>query len=308
MNGSQNCPICDTPASIVAGTPIRKIDCPRCGQYEQSMPWWSITDVRHRILLSGWVREQNAVASVPIISQEVAARVTMAAIPRYRVRAARALAFIYRKHPSALSAPITYGQLVQDLELQACSYSANGDDVRTILQILQHEHLIQDKQNWGLFLTVSGLLAAEDMAASPSKSVQCFVAMWFDSSLNAAWTNGFDAGIRVAGFHPIRIDHKDYLGGITDEIMSEIRRSRFVVADYTGQPSGVYFEAGFALGLGLMVIPTCRSDEIASLHFDIKHLNTLPWHAPDDLAINLERRIRAVIGAGPGGVVPNRVG
>ena len=33
--------------------------------------------------------------------------------------------------------------------------------------------------------------------------------------------------------------------------MAEIRRSRFVVADYTGQVNGVYFEAGFALGLGL---------------------------------------------------------
>jgi hypothetical protein len=177
MNGSQNCPICDTPASILTGTPIRKIDCPRCGQYEQSMPWWSISDVRHRILLSGWIREQNAVASVPMISEEVAARVTTTSIPRYRARAARALAFINRKHPSALSVPIAYGQLVQDLELQACSYSANPDDVRTTLQILQQERLIQDKQNWVLFLTVSGLLAAEEMATSPSKSVQCFAAI-----------------------------------------------------------------------------------------------------------------------------------
>lgn len=41
-------------------------------------------------------------------------------------------------------------------------------------------------------------------------------------------------------FRPFRIDAKDYLGGITDEIMAEIRRSRFVVADYTGQVNGVY--------------------------------------------------------------------
>jgi hypothetical protein len=44
--------------------------------------------------------------------------------------------------------------------------------------------------------------------------------------------------------------------------MAEIRRSRFVVADYTGQRNGVYFEAGFGLGLGLVVIPTCRADEV----------------------------------------------
>jgi len=48
-----------------------------------------------------------------------------------------------------------------------------------------------------------------------------------------------------------------------------------VVADYTGQVNGVYFEAGFALGLGLKVVPTCREDEISKLHFNIKDLNTL---------------------------------
>jgi len=63
--------------------------------------------------------------------------------------------------------------------------------------------------------------------------------------------------------------------------------------------NGVYFEAGFALGLGLMVIPTCRADEVAKLHFDIKHLNTLLWNTPTELADGLNRRIRAVMGAGP---------
>ena len=81
--------------------------------------------------------------------------------------------------------------------------------------------------------------------------------------------------------------------------MAEIRRSRFVVADYTGQKNGVYFEAGFALGPGLTVIPTCRADDVPKLHFDIKHLNTLLWKAPAELAEGLNRRIRAVIGIGP---------
>jgi hypothetical protein len=108
--------------------------------------------------------------------------------------------------------------------------------------------------------------------------------MWFGESLRDAWTDGFDPGICAAGFRPFRIDAKDYVGGITDEIMAEIRRSRFVVADYTGQVNGVYFEAGFALGRGLTVIPTCRADEVPKLHFDTRHLNTLLWKSPAELA------------------------
>jgi hypothetical protein len=148
-------------------------------------------------------------------------------------------------------------------------------------------------------LTVKGLLAAEALGASKSSGAQGFVAMWFDLSLRDAWVSGFEPGIRAAGFRPFRIDNKDYVGGISDEIMAEIRRSRFVVADYTGQVNGVYFEAGFALGLGLKVIPTCRNDEVSKLHFDIKHINTLLWNTPAELAEGLNRRIRAVIGAGP---------
>ena len=152
----------------------------------------------------------------------------------------------------------------------------------------------------GCHLTVQGLLAAEALGSSGSSNPQGFVAMSFDDSLREAWISGFYPAILGAGYNPMRIDAKDYVGGITDEIMAEIRRSQFVVADYTQQKNGVYFEAGFALGLGLPVIPTCREDEIGNLHFDIKHLNTLVWNSPSDLSVGLNKRIRAVLGNGRG--------
>src|SRR5712672_2679134 len=34
-----------------------------------------------------------------------------------------------------------------------------------------------------------------------------------------------------------------------DEIISQIRRSKFLIADFTGRRGGVYFEAGLAMGL-----------------------------------------------------------
>ena len=299
MSESQNCPICDTPASIIFGSPVNKVDCPRCGQYEQGKPWENVSDIRHRIVLSGWIREQNAVHSVPTITAEHVRRTNSVRIPRFRERARRALAVIVRKFPFGWTNPVMHGQLVQDLELQASSYSASPDDLRMLFKLLEAEHFIQDKQSIGFLVTAKGLLAAEDMSSAGGPSAQGFVAMSFHTSMNDAWTNGFDPGIRSAGFRPLRIDSKDYVGGIADEIMAEIRRSRFVVVDYTNQANGVYFEAGFALGLGLTVIPTCQSDQIGDLHFDIRHLNTLLWQTPDELALKLQNRIRAVIGTGP---------
>jgi nucleoside 2-deoxyribosyltransferase len=62
---------------------------------------------------------------------------------------------------------------------------------------------------------------------------------------------------------------------------------------------GVYFEAGVAVGLGIPVIPTCRADHLDKLHFDIKHINTLKWETPEQLARDLAKRISGVIGDGP---------
>jgi pyruvate/2-oxoglutarate/acetoin dehydrogenase E1 component len=74
--------------------------------------------------------------------------------------------------------------------------------------------------------------------------------MWFDPSIDDAWTNGFHPGIAAAGYRPVRIDVEKYVSGIADQILTEIRRARFVVADYTGQRQGAYFEASFAEGPG----------------------------------------------------------
>jgi nucleoside 2-deoxyribosyltransferase len=123
--------------------------------------------------------------------------------------------------------------------------------------------------------------------------------MWFDDSTLDAWNNGLQKGISEAGFEPLRINMKEHVNKICDEIIAEIRRSRFVVADYTGQRGGVYYEAGFAAGLGLPAILTCRKNEMDKLHFDIRQYNCIDWQTPEELAQRPQVRIEAVIGDGP---------
>jgi len=59
-----------------------------------------------------------------------------------------------------------------------------------------------------------------------------------------------EEGIQQAGYKPLFIDNKEHNNVIVDEIIAEICRSRFVVAEFTqgkaGACGGVYFEAGFA--------------------------------------------------------------
>ncbi len=114
---------------------------------------------------------------------------------------------------------------------------------------------------------------------------------------------GIEPAIRDSGYKALRVDQKEHINKIDDEIIAEIRRSRFVVADFTsreGQPrGGVYFEAGFAYGIAIPVICMCRTDLIGSVHFDTRQFNHITWEDPTDLYTKLRNRIGAVIGDGP---------
>lgn len=124
---------------------------------------------------------------------------------------------------------------------------------------------------------------------------QAFIAMNFNDEFRHIYENGIKAAISETGYTPMRIDDKEHNEFIPDEIIAEIRRSRFLVADMTGQKHGVYFEAGFALGLGIPVIWTCRKDEIDQCHFDTKQINHIFWETPEELKEKLVNRIRATI-------------
>lgn len=133
---------------------------------------------------------------------------------------------------------------------------------------------------------------------------QAFVAMWFDPCMDEAYAWGIKPALEAAGYEARRIDQKEFAGPVVDEIVAEIRKSKFVVADFTTTPEagdrgGVYYEAGFAFGLGHTVIHTCRKGSEKDLHFDTSHLNHLIWETPVDLRENLRKRVEAVLGRGP---------
>lgn len=154
-------------------------------------------------------------------------------------------------------------------------------------------------------ITPGGYAHLAELETRAVYSKQAFVAMWFDSSMDSAYTQGIEKGIRDAGYEPVRIDRKDHNNKIDDEIVAEIRRSRFVVADFThgeaGMRGGVYYEAGFAHGLNIPVVFTCREDVIGKVHFDTRQYNHITWTDDnlDGFRKAVADRISATIGDGP---------
>lgn len=151
-------------------------------------------------------------------------------------------------------------------------------------------------------------------------SKQAFVAMWFNRDENIkeykydmqkVYEQAIEPAISTSKdtYTAMRIDCKEHCNDINDEMIAEIRKSKFVVADLTGYRGGVYFEAGFAYGLGLPVIYTCNQEWLNTqkddkgniiregVHFDLNHRNMILWdyNKLEDFKEALRKRIEAVI-------------
>jgi hypothetical protein len=174
------------------------------------------------------------------------------------------------------------------------------DELKATLEFLARlgwiEPLIEiDNSRWESRLTVEGWRHLQSVRDSLPDSRLAFVAMSFDSSLNDAWLHGIKPALDETGYSAFRVDAHEHNGRIDDVIMSQLRRSGLIVADFTGHRGGVYFEAGFGLGRGIPVIWTARTDAIAGSHFDTRQYNHIVWDTPNDLRKKLQTRIEATL-------------
>jgi hypothetical protein len=152
-----------------------------------------------------------------------------------------------------------------------------------------------------LILTARGWGEIERIRNVNRESATAFVAMSFRPEFVPLYDQGIAPGIAAAGFEPIRVDRKEYNDKIDDEIVASIKKSRFLVADFSVDRGGIYFEAGYALGFGIPVIWLVRQAEKDAIHFDNRQYNFIRWE-PNDYAVlakALRNRIEATIGHGP---------
>lgn len=143
-------------------------------------------------------------------------------------------------------------------------------------------------------LTVAGWQRVDELQSLRGRPAQAFVAMWFDSALRDAYDHGIKPALEATGFDVVRVDLVHHSDRIDDRILAEIRRSGLLVGDFSGHRQGVYFETGFALGLGVPVIWTCRTTDIEAAHFDTRQYNHIVWANVGELKERLEARIRAL--------------
>ena len=311
---SSTCPVCKQPASERplenwSGT---RVECARCGSYrvfdgvDQQIGDGRGEQERH--IVSGALRQAHDRGL------------------RTDIRSPKDLdAFVAGANPpaspvEALDRLLVYVQQYQSRADEFCkitpdddypiAFCHDADELRHLLSNLTKLGFTEMTPARGASdlslcrLTMDGWRRALELAKTQVDSSQAFVAMSFHESLDAARDEGFVPALKATGFDPVVVMNLvEHTGKIDDQIIAQIRRSGIVVADFTGQRQSVYFEAGFALGLGRQVIWTCRADSVSDLHFDTRQYNHIAWKDPDELREKLINRVEAVV---PGHMRPGR--
>lgn len=201
----------------------------------------------------------------------------------------RILLFIHDRVASPVDSIELYG------DDYPVAHARNAEEFFHYVRHLGHRGDLEIDAGVTYRMTIDGWKRVEEIRRSAADSDQAFVAMWFDPSMAAAWSEGFRPALEAVGFRPLRMDVLEYNEQIDDRIIAEIRRSGLLVADFTGNRGGVYFEAGFAMGLGIPVIWTCHADHVDVLHFDTRQYNYIAWQSPEQLRERLTWRIEATI-------------
>lgn len=314
INGDKmSCPICATNATFVGISGITySFDCPICGHFKILSRVFEDIKAFPKHILSGVARnywEMNQAefhfSDKTCESEAAFFKAVPFAVPGDTDIPAKANLIL--RH---LQRKTTYpGEIIilardQDYSIGFCH---NGSEFDFCIGYLRDLKLIENvpDPHGGIRLayriTPSGWATLAGIGAEAKD--QGFIAMAFRlPTSDVLHTHGLNPGIENAGYKPQRIDRKEHNNRIDDEIVAEIRKSKFVVADLTGNNPGAYYEAGFAQGLGRPVIWTCEKKQLDAkdIHFDVRQYSVVTWEPDnlDDFAKRLTQRIEATIGHG----------
>ena len=308
------CPVCKfNGAQVLTEGDGVCVRCPRCGSFSMTGTMVSTAvNEKDRFIVSAYLRDRELRNMPPLIINSSAAAPLQSKSPdgSYGIGWDSIVSqgipqSIAEKIDRTLCNLSRMAQASKWIKIRSeidwvVAYAEDVDGWQFIMRQLQEDKFVEmDLVNSAIRITPKGWNRVADIerGAAALRYRQAFVAMWFDDSMGQAWNTGFKPGVEEGtGIKAARVDLKEHNDKICDVIIAEIRKSSFLIADFTGNRGGVYFEAGFAKGLGIPVIFSCQKGKWEKkLHFDTRQYNHIIWETPEDLKNKLQNRIRATI-------------
>lgn len=302
------CPICKLEAKEVRVWDYGErltLECSRCGKFTITRSAAVIAEKKELgPKLSAWIRERTETGSETVEINSNTLKEVEAALPTYRVAEKQLL--LLRSLERRTRFPGQGVDISPHLDYPL-AWAVGEDEFLYLLRSLIERGLVRrtdgppdlkDSFAFEIEVTADGWNFLDERARPSVVSDQAFVAMAFSAELKPTWEIGIRPALIKAGFKPYRVDAEPHIERIDTKIVTEIKNSRFLVADVTLQRPGVYFEAGYALGLGLPVFWCVRKDDLVNVHFDTRQYNHIAWENEQHLAEQLYLFVNAIIGKG----------
>lgn len=274
------------------------IRCPRCGEY-------TITDELCDRLkfepspknrLSAWLRSRNESKTNIKRLDAKSIEELEGLLPDYSVPEKQNILLQNISRKSKWPGDEVELDLKNDLPL---AWSGTDKEFRFYLKALEERGLLRNNSTMStvsVVVTSLGWEYLEQHSLALEDKTQAFVAMSFSSEMKSIWENAIRPAIEKAGYKAYRVDMEPHNERIDTRIIAEIKNSRFVVADVTEQKHGVYFEAGFAMGLKMPVIWCVKKSDLADVHFDTRQYNHVVWKDEAELQDKLYYFVCAIVG------------
>jgi hypothetical protein len=297
---NRQCMLCGERLESIEADPVHSTllgNCKRCGRYsmaEEAIYHINKTPQAQRYLLSAYCRRFPQHAGPALITPDSIPQI-IRDMPRYTPPEMldNILSLIARMSPG----PSDFSTF--DVNTDYPTFIARSvQEAKFYLDELVRRQFIAGGTQF--VVTFKGWEHLEEIKRRGQLSNRVFVAMWFDKRMDDLFEKGIDPAIRKAKYVPLRIDRHEHVNRIDDEIIGQIKRSRFMVADFTGNRHGVYFEAGLMMGLGRTVVWMCNADELKEMHFDVRQFNFIDYESLENAKTRLYNRILAIEGEGPG--------
>lgn len=134
-----------------------------------------------------------------------------------------------------------------------------------------------------------GVAPLESRSAQKTDAALVFAIMSFAQDMEPTF-EAIAGAAEAVGWRAERV--KDIPGDyrITDQILGMIRSSRLIVADLTHERPNVYFELGYARGIGKTVVTILKSG--ANTHFDVRDWTFLEYSDSRPLERDLLKRFK----------------
>ncbi len=306
------CPVCDEAAHFESQSGLKYFECPICGNFIVSVSLvgenfnYLAENDKEKIQFRYYfytMAKDDPRRSVPIRTEEDKKKIlSTIPYPKNLLEKIDIILLNIANRQQAYGEPIYFSR--NDHRAVFCKDEYELDNIYRDFLTSELGYINETNNN----LTAKGWIKALQLKDTNINSTQGFVAMWF-SKESEQIRESIQKAISAAGYECMIIDTKKHDNFIPNEIRAEIRKSKFVVADFTGNRGGVYNEAGFAEGLNIPVFYTCKRDWFDDVkdengniiqngvHFDLRQKPFIFWEDNEDSLSVFERELKAAIGA-----------